>query len=95
MGYTVTMNSNINEIHEIANALSKLEPQDGFKFLSEILTPSEIETLSKRWRILKMLEQGISQRDIAKQLNVSLCKVTRGAKILKSPNSISSNLIKE
>ena len=91
------MNSNIilKDINEIANVLTTLEAQDGFKFLQEILSPSEIETLSKRWRILKMLDKGISQRAIAKQLNVSLCKVTRGAKILKDTNAISSNLIKE
>ena len=52
-------------------------------FFKELLTESEIETLSKRWRILEMLNQGFTQREIAKELQVSLCKVTRGAKIMK------------
>jgi TrpR family trp operon transcriptional repressor len=57
-------------------------------FFKELLTKSEIETLSKRWRILEMLNQGYTQREIAKDLQVSLCKVTRGAKILKDKDSI-------
>ena len=66
------------------------------RFFKELLTKSEIETLSKRWRILDLLAQGSTQRDIAKELKVSLCKVTRGAKILKDKNStLSRHLIKE
>ena len=57
-------------------------------FFKELLTESEIETLSKRWRILEMLKQGYTQREISKDLQVSLCKVTRGAKILKNKDSI-------
>ena len=57
-------------------------------FFKELLTESELETLSKRWRILEMLKEGFTQRDIAKDLQVSLCKVTRGSKILKDKNSI-------
>ena len=62
-------------------------------FFKELLTESEIETLSKRWRILDLLAQGSTQRDIAKELKVSLCKVTRGAKILKDKDSILANYL--
>ena len=65
-------------------------------FFKELLTESEIETLSKRWCILKMLANGVTQREIAKNLGVSLCKVTRGSKILKNKESIlAKHLIKE
>jgi TrpR family trp operon transcriptional repressor len=57
-------------------------------FFKELLTESEIDVLSKRWRILEMLNQGKTQREIAKELQVSLCKVTRGAKILKNKSSM-------
>ena len=56
--------------------------------IKEMLSESEIATLSKRWRILSMLAEGRTQRDIVKELNVSLCKVTRGSKILKDKNSV-------
>lgn len=65
-------------------------------FLKELLTESEIKILSKRWQILKMLSEGKTQREISKNLQVSLCKVTRGAKILKNKESIlSKHLAKE
>ena len=65
-------------------------------FLKELLTESELETLSKRWRIMRMLADGSTQREIANELGVSLCKVTRGSKILKDKNSILTKcLIKE
>ena len=92
------MDRNIIEnenIKEIAAIMAKISSKDGYDFLEEILTPAEISTLSKRWRILKMLNEGFSQREIAKELQVSLCKVTRGAKILKDTNSICSKMIKK
>ena len=92
----VTMNSNeleFESLNEIAGFLAKMSEQEVRKFLDEILTSSEVSTLAKRWRIMKLLSQGVSQRVIAKKLNVSLCKVTRGAKILKDEKSVSRNLI--
>ena len=92
------MNRNIVEhenIKEIANILAKVSSKEGYDFLEEILTPAEISTLSKRWRILKMLNEGFSQREIAKELQVSLCKVTRGSKILKDSDAICSKVIKK
>lgn len=84
----------MNEIYQILNNLKN--EKDISTFLSEILTDNEIETLSKRWRILKLLAEGETQRQIAKDLNVSLCKVTRGSKILKNKNAITTKfLIKE
>lgn len=67
-----------------------------YNFLLELLTESELADLSKRWRILELLHQGVTQRDIAKELNVSLCKVTRGARIVKTKDAIVNRfLIKE
>lgn len=74
----------------VKNLHSEAEIESFFK---ELLTESEIETLSKRWRILDLLAQGATQRDIAKELKVSLCKVTRGAKILKDKDSILANYL--
>lgn len=81
-------------LSDIALALIQLKTDAKvIAFFKELLTPSEIETLSKRWRILKMLSEGRSQRDIAQELRVSLCKVTRGAKILKKDGSVIPKII--
>lgn len=91
------MNSNnidISNIEEISDIILDLNSKDEIQqFLSELLTDTEISTLSKRWRILKMLSQNLTQREISKELNVSLCKVTRGAKILKDKNAIVTRLL--
>ena len=65
-----------------------------YKFLVELLTENEINVLSKRWRILNMLKDGCTQREISSELGVSLCKVTRGSKILKDKKSIIAKILK-
>lgn len=84
------MNRNILcEIDEISDLMSIEQDKSTIQnFIMELLTESELETLSKRWRILRMLKDGVTQRQISKELKVSLCKVTRGSQILKKTNSI-------
>lgn len=79
----------MKNIVEIAKTLNKLKTDtEVYNFLLELFTDAELIDLSKRWRILNMLNNGCSQREIAKELQVSLCKITRGAKILKNKNSV-------
>ena len=85
----------MQSIEELSVLLSKMTQKDINIFLHEILTDSEISDLSKRWRILKLLDRNFTQMDVAKELGVSLCKVTRGAKILKNSNAITRKMIKE
>ena len=94
------MNRNIVEmkyIDKISKLVKNIDTEPEMTaFFKELLTESEIDTLSKRWRILEMLTEGNTQREIAKELQVSLCKVTRGARILKDENSVLAKyLIKE
>lgn len=85
------------EISKISDILIGMKNTDEvYSFLNEIFTKAELDDLSKRWRILNMLNCGMTQREIAKELKVSLCKVTRGSKILKNKNSVTTKyLIKE
>jgi TrpR family transcriptional regulator, trp operon repressor len=56
------------------------------EFLDDILTPSEAEEVVTRWQIVKQLSQGVTQREIAKKLGVSLAKITRGSRELLDKN---------
>ena len=87
----------MQNIKEISNIIKSLVSDiESVTFFKELLTESEIDALSKRWRILQLLAQGKTQREVAKNLQVSLCNVTRGAKILKDKDSIIAKyLIKE
>ncbi|MBR7887760.1 helix-turn-helix domain-containing protein [Marinomonas sp. A79] len=58
------------------------------KRLKALLTPNEISEMQRRLQILSLLEQGIPQRDIAKQLGVGIATVTRGSRALKELKEI-------
>lgn len=82
-------------ILDISKILKNLEKEEEiYNFLLEILTESELATLSKRWQILLLLKEGKTQRKIAEEMNVGLCKVTRGAKLLKNKSSIIGKIIR-
>ena len=63
-------------------------PQEMQKFLEEVLTPNERLDVALRWHLLELLSEGMSQRKIADQLGISLCKITRGSRILKDKESV-------
>ena len=80
----------MDSILEISKAMRQLKSDNEARsFLEEILTKAELADISKRWRILKMLNEGYTQREIAKILNVSLCKITRGSQIINDKNAFS------
>jgi TrpR family trp operon transcriptional repressor len=56
-------------------------------FLLCLLTPSEIADIATRWALVKALDKKIPQREISETLGLSLCKITRGSRELKKPNS--------
>jgi TrpR family trp operon transcriptional repressor len=56
-------------------------------FFDCLLTPAERVDMAKRWLLVHELLNGTSQRQIAKRLGLSLCKITRGSHELKKPDS--------
>ena len=85
----------MKNIKELSKFIHKVKTEDEvFQLISELLTDSELSVLSKRWRILNMLNSGFTQREISKELGVSLCKVTRGSKILKDETSVIKQYLK-
>jgi len=58
--------------------------EDFFKCL---FTSAELKDIAKRWLLVKEIDKGTTQREIAKMFSMSLCKITRGSKELKKENS--------
>ena len=86
------MNSNEREelqaLDQIAGILAGIEDRKLIReFLICILTKYEIKEIAGRWELVKLLYDGMSQRRIAEQLGMSLCKITRGSKELKKRGS--------
>lgn len=71
------------------------DPSEMEKFLREILTEKEISDLRLRWQLLKELHAGDPQRKIAAKHGISLCKITRGSRILKAEDSICASILKK
>lgn len=87
-------NSPEDDLREIADNLADMtDPTAIQQFFAEILTPRERSDLASRWRLMKLLLDGRTQRSIAAELGLSLCKITRGSRELKRPNSICRKLI--
>ncbi len=56
-------------------------------FLRCLLTPSELQEVSSRWALVREIDAGTTQREIARKMGLSLCKITRGSRELKKENS--------
>jgi len=71
-------------IQELAALFSAARGTEEIETLIEgLLTPSEIEEVIFRWRLLRRLVQGQTQRDISRELGVSLGKIARGSRLLQ------------
>jgi TrpR family transcriptional regulator, trp operon repressor len=65
------------------NDLDELE-----RFFMDLFTPAELDDIALRWKLLKDLHRGLTQRKIAQKYRISLCKITRGSKVLKKKDSV-------
>ncbi len=63
------------------------------QFFDEILTTAEARDLALRWMLLQRLNAGVPQRKIAEELGISLCKITRGSRILKDRKSVTVRML--
>ncbi len=52
------------------------------EFLKDLLTPREYDALVLRWQIVKLLAEGLTQREITEQLHIGIATVTRGSREL-------------
>lgn len=72
---------NTRHFNELINHLVGLKkPEEMKDFIRGILTPKELEEVTNRLQIVKMLKAGIPQKLIAEKLGVGIATVTRGSK---------------
>lgn len=80
---------------ELLKAVAAIDDIEELELLfQEIFTPGELADLSLRWKLMTDLHGGITQRKIAEKYSISLCKITRGSKILKQENSMVLKILK-
>ena len=80
--------------HELEKVFARIsDHEEMISFFEEIFTPKEINDIVLRWQLLKELREGHTQRRIAEKYHISLCKITRGSKILKKKNSTTKKIL--
>ena len=66
-----------NELFKAIISLKNINEAE--RFFRDLCTIDEIKEMSERWQIVKMLDDGLTYRGIAKKLNVSTTTVARVA----------------
>lgn len=75
-------------IDELCSLLAKTTDVAFIKdFLVCLCTSAEIKDFANRWLLVKEIDRGATQREIAKEFGMSLCKITRGSRELRKPDS--------
>jgi TrpR family trp operon transcriptional repressor len=86
----------MDDLHELISVFAQTSSYDDMqKLFEELFTQREKYDFALRWRLMKDLYIGKTQREIANDLGISLCKITRGSKILKEPQSLMAQILEE
>ena len=81
-------------LRELSQVLAIADnPQLIEDFLKSLLTENEVGDISSRWALVRLIETGMSQRTISRELGLSLCKITRGSRELKREGSPFARMI--
>ncbi|MBO7637870.1 MAG: transcriptional regulator [Treponema sp.] len=79
---------NVDAIAEICGLLVKIDdPKLIYDFFGCLFTQAELKDFSNRWHLVKELDAGTTQREIARKYGMSLCNITRGSREMKKADS--------
>lgn len=80
---------------EIYNLVANKDADFIKRFFDDLCTPAERQDFAKRWLLVREIDKGTTQREIAKKIHISLCKITRGSKVLRKPKSAFREMLDE
>jgi TrpR-related protein YerC/YecD len=66
--------------------LAMKTPDECRSLLKDLTTPAELEALVDRWRVVRLLDQGLPYREIHDQTGVSVTTIGRVARFLEQGN---------
>ncbi len=76
---------NKNKTNQLIAVFASCKDENELKdLIIGLFTPQEIEEFSTRLEIVRLLKNGIPQREIAEKLGVGIATVSRGARELKN-----------
>ena len=79
---------------DIISVFCSVTESDDMKALfDDLFTESEMRDMVDRWLLMTDLYKGKPQREIAEERRLSLCKITRGSKMLKKEDGFMYRLL--
>lgn len=82
--------------NDLLDVFARVESRQDMKALFEdMFTNAEIKDFTIRWKLMNDLYQHVSQRAIASELRISLCRITRGSRMLKKKDGYVRKLLGE
>lgn len=79
----------VQEVHEdvlgaLASVIERLRGSSEVRaFLEDLCTPAELESMTDRWRVVPLLEQGMPYREIHERTLVSVTTIGRVARTIE------------
>lgn len=74
----------IDKYEDLLDLFASTNDRESMRLLFEdMFTEAEIKDLEIRWKLMNDLYNHVPQREIASNLHISLCRITRGSKMLK------------
>jgi len=70
----------LTELFEALRSVGSIE--EFRRFFDDLCTPAELRSMADRWRVAKLLDQGLSYRVINEKTGVSTATITRVARSL-------------
>ena len=75
-------------IKELCHLIKKSDDEAFiFDFFTCLFTKPELKDIANRWLLVKEIDAGTTQREIANKFSMSLCKITRGSRELNKEGS--------
>ncbi len=74
------MRAEVEELFEVLTLLRN--PQEVQDFLTDLMTPGEIEGLAVRWQNMKLLAEGLKRKEIRAKTRASLATISRANRVV-------------
>ena len=85
------MSVGIEELCEVLTLLR--DPEEARDFLSDLLTPEEIERFTVRWQNMRLLVEGLSRKEIQAKTGASLTTISRSKRVVTRGTGVIRTLV--
>jgi TrpR-related protein YerC/YecD len=85
------LSTGTEELSEVLTLLR--DPKEIQGFLTDLLTPGEIERFAIRWRNMKLLAEGLNREEIRAKTGTSLSTISRANRVVTHGTGIIQTLV--